>query len=155
MNYKRLIFSLTLPQLAGMLGSFFTVSSISTWYSTLQKPSFNPPNWIFGPMWVFLYFLMGISIYLVWQNIKENKKVKNAMILFWIHLFFNSIWSIIFFGLKNPELAFLNIIIIWLFIIVLIFKFWKINKLSSYLLIPYLFWVSFASILNYYIWYLN
>jgi len=155
MNYKRLIISLILPQLAGLVGSFFTTSAIPTWYATLQKPSFSPPNWIFGPVWISLYILMGISIYLIWQRIEENKKARGVMWLFWIHLFFNAIWSIIFFGLHNSGLAFINIIIIWILIIVLMFKFWPINRWSTYLLIPYLFWVSFASALNYFIWYLN
>ena len=155
MNYKRLIISLALPQSAGLVGSFFTTSAIPTWYATLQKPSFSPPNWIFGPVWILLYILMGISIYLIWQRIEENKKIRGAMWLFWVHLFFNAIWSIIFFGLHNPGLAFINIIIIWILIIVLMFKFWPINKWATYLLIPYLLWVSFASILNYFIWHLN
>jgi len=155
MNYKRLIISLALPQLAGIVGSLFTTSAIPTWYATLQRPNFSPPNWLFGPVWVLLYVLMGISVYLIWQKIEENKKAKGALWLFWIHLFFNAIWSIIFFGLHNPGLAFINIIVIWLLIIVLMIKFWPINKWSTYLLIPYLFWVSFASALNYFIWYLN
>lgn len=150
MNYKRLIISLILPQLAGLVGSFFTAPAISNWYAFLEKPSFNPPSWIFGPAWILLYILMGISSYLVWQ--KGDKK---ALTIFWIHLFFNALWSIVFFGLQNPGLAFLNIIVIWVFIIVLIIKFWKINKWSSILLIPYLLWVSFASVLNYFIWQLN
>jgi translocator protein len=149
MKYKRLLISLLIPQLAGIIGSFFTIPAISTWYSTLIKPSFNPPNYIFGPMWIILYFLMGISIYLIWQKIDENKiEVIKYMRIFWIHILFNSIWSIMFFGLQNLWLAFINIMIIWLFIIILIIKSYKINKLSSYLLIPYLIWVSFASILN-------
>ena len=102
MNYKRLIISLALPQLAGLVGSFFTAPVISTWYAELQKPSFSPPNWIFGPVWFLLYILIGISIYLIWQKSAENKKTGAAMRLFWIHLFFNAIWSIIFFGLQNP-----------------------------------------------------
>ncbi len=155
LNYKRLIISLALPQLAGIIGSIFTTSSISGWYSGLIKPSFNPPNWIFGPMWILLYILMGISIYLIWQSLEKNKINKNIFYLFYIHLFFNATWSIIFFGLQNPGLAFINIIILLIFIITLIFKFYKISKLASYLLIPYLFWVSFASLLNCFIWYLN
>jgi translocator protein len=163
MNYKRLIISLALPQMAGLIGSFFTISAISSWYATLQKPSFSPPNWIFGPVWILLYILMGISIYLIWQKIDEmpeapnaqDKKVKNVVLLFWIHLIFNAAWSIIFFGLQNTGLALLNIIIIWLLIVILIIKFWRINKWSAYLLIPYLIWVSFASALNYFIWRLN
>ncbi|MCF7835883.1 MAG: tryptophan-rich sensory protein [Candidatus Marinimicrobia bacterium] len=152
MNYKRLIISLALPQLAGIVGSFFTISSVSTWYAVLEKPSFNPPSWVFGPAWVLLYFLMGISIYLIWNN---PQKTKCVVALFWVHLFFNAIWSIIFFGLQNPFWAFVDIIIIWLFIIVLMVKFWKISKWSTYLFIPYLLWVSFASILNFSIWFLN
>ncbi|MFC1700847.1 TspO/MBR family protein [Patescibacteria group bacterium] len=155
MNYKRIIISLALPQLAGLIGSFFTVSAIPVWYASLQKPSFSPPNWIFGPVWITLYILMGISIYLIWQKAVENKEANGVMILFWIHLFFNAIWSIIFFGLQSPGLALINIIIIWLFIIVLLFKFYRIHKLAFYLLLPYLAWVSFASLLNYFIWYLN
>jgi len=159
-NYKRLIISLAAPQLAGLIGSFFTIPAISTWYTLLQKPSFSPPNWLFGPAWIVLYILMGISIYLIWSAYakapaEKNKKIKPTLWLFWIHLFFNAIWSIIFFGFQNPGLAFLNILIIWVFIVVLMVKFWRINKLAAYLLIPYFLWVSFASILNYYIWYLN
>ncbi len=155
MNYKRLVVSLVLPQLAGIIGSFFTVSAIPVWYAGLEKPGFSPPNWLFGPAWVMLYFLMGISVYLIWQKMGENKAAKSAFWLFWIHLFFNAIWSIIFFGLQNPGLAFVNIVIIWLLIIVLMIKFWGINRWAAYLLIPYLLWVSFASLLNYFIWYLN
>ena len=155
LNYKRLIISLALPQLAGTVGSFFTTPAISTWYTTLQRPSFSPPNWLFGPVWIMLYILMGISVYLIWQKVEQNKIARGALWLFWIHLFFNAIWSVIFFGLQNPGLAFINIIIIWLLIIALMIKFWKISRWASYLLIPYLLWVSFASVLNYFIWYLN
>lgn len=155
MNYKRLIISLALPQLAGIIGSLFTTPAISTWYATLQRPSFSPPNWLFGPVWITLYILMGISVYLIWQKVEKNKTARGALWLFWIHLFFNAIWSIIFFGLQNLGMAFINIIIIWLLIVALVIKFWKINCWASYLLIPYLLWVSFASVLNYFIWYLN
>ena len=155
LNYKRLIICIALPQMAGLVGSFFTAPAITGWYASLQKPSFNPPNWLFGPVWFLLYVLMGISAYLVWEKLAENKKAKGAMRLFWIHLFFNASWSIIFFGFQNPGLAFINIIIIWLLIIALIVKFWKISRWASYLLIPYFLWVSFASVLNYFIWYLN
>jgi len=148
MNYKRLIISLLIPQLAGIIGSIFTVSSIREWYSLLEKPSFNPPNWIFGPAWTILYLLMGISIYLVWQRVKENKNNKKVMFIFWIHLFLNTIWSIIFFGFQNVGLAFINIVVIWFFIVLLMILFWKIDRRATYLLIPYLLWVSFASILN-------
>lgn len=155
MKCKRLVISLALPQLAGLIGSAFTISAIPTRYADLEKPGFSPPSWLFGPVWVLLYILMGISIYLIWQKTEENKKAKGAIFLFWFHLIFNASWSIIFFGFQNPGLAFVNIIIIWLLIIILMIKFWKINKWSAYLLIPYLLWVSFAGALNYFIWRLN
>ncbi|MFC1748796.1 TspO/MBR family protein [Pseudomonadota bacterium] len=155
MNYKRLIPSLILPQLAGAFGSFFTISAIQSWYVTLEKPSFSPPNWLFGPVWITLYLLMGISVYLIWQKVDKDKEALSAMILFWIHLVFNATWSLSFFGLQNPQLGFANIMIIWLLIIILMVKFWKINRWSTYLLIPYFLWVSFASILNYSLWALN
>lgn len=155
MNYKRLFISLLLPQLSGLLGTFFTREAIPTWYATLEKPFFSPPNWIFGPVWFCLYLMMGIAIYLIWQKADKNKKAQSAAILFWIHLAFNALWSIIFFGLKNPGLALINIVIIWAMILVLIFKFWKIDRRSSYLLMPYLAWVSFATAVNAGIWWLN
>ena len=155
MNYRRLGFSLIITQLAGIVGSFFTTSAIPTWYATLEKPFFNPPNWLFGPVWVLLYGMMGVSIYLIWQQLAKNQNAGKAMLLFWIHLFFNATWSIIFFGMQNLSLAFLNIAIIWVFILVLIKQFYSINKIASYLLIPYLLWVTFASLLNYSIWQLN
>lgn len=161
MNYKKLIISLILPQLAGVIGSLFTVSAIPLWYATLHKPSFSPPNWIFGPTWILLYILMGISVYLIWKALEtttdEDKKhyTKTSLWFFWIHLGFNALWSIVFFGLQNPALAFINIIIIWVMILILILRFWKINRWSAYLLIPYLLWVTFASALNFAIWFLN
>jgi len=155
MNYKRLLISLILPQLAGVVGSFFTVSAIPTWYAGLIKPDFSPPNWLFAPVWVILYLMMGVAVYLIWQQLDKVKTAKNFLAVFWIHLFFNATWSIIFFGLQNPGIAFVNIIIIWLFILALLIKGWVIDKRAAYLLIPYFLWVSFASVLNYFIWYLN
>ena len=119
MNYKRLIISLALPQLAGLLGSFFTAPAISTWYASLQKPGFTPPSWLFGPMWIVLYILMGISIYLIWQKLGNDQRSKQTFWLFWIHLIFNANWSLVFFGMRDPAFALVNIVIIWLLIIVL------------------------------------
>lgn len=151
----KLLISLLLPLLTGAIGSAFTVTGIDSWYASINKPSFNPPNWIFGPVWTTLYILMGISMYLVWQKGLKDKFVKNSFILFLIHLVLNSLWSVVFFGLENPALAFLIIIILWLMILVLIIRFYRIKKLAAYLLIPYILWVSFASVLNYSIWHLN
>lgn len=150
-----LVLSILLSQLAGAIGSFFTTSAISGWYVTLAKPSFNPPNWLFGPVWITLYTLMGIALYLVWRKGMNVQKVSFAVKLFLIHLVFNSLWSIVFFGMKNLSLAFGVIVILWSMIAYLIKLFSEIDKRASYLLIPYLLWVSFASALNFAIWQLN
>ena len=155
MNYKRLSISIFLCQLVGWMGAIFTAEAIPNWYETLEKPFFSPPNWVFGPVWTLLYLMMGISVYLIWQRIEENKAAKTAFVLFWIHLAFNASWSLVFFNLKNLALALINILIIWSLIIILMIKFWNIDRRSSYLLIPYLFWVTFATALNYSIWMLN
>lgn len=130
------------------MGSFFTISAIPSWYATLSKPFFSPPNWIFGPVWTILYILMGVSLYLVWLK----KKVPTV---FWVQLILNAVWSIIFFGIKNPALALVDIAAFWIAIVLTIKTFYKINKVAGNLLIPYLLWVSFAAFLNYNIWILN
>ena len=155
MQYKKLIISLLLPQLAGGLGAFLMGNSVSTWYQTLEKPFFNPPSWVFGPVWVTLYLLMGISAYLIWKRTRENKAAKNAMNIYWAHLLLNASWTPIFFGLHNIALAFFAIVALWILILILIIKFFKISKTASYLLMPYILWVSVATALNASIWYLN
>jgi len=139
-------------QIAGVIGSIFTAPSITTWYANLQKPAFSPPNWIFGPVWITLYTLMGISLYFVWN---KKKNVKIPLTLFFTQLTLNSIWSIIFFGLQNPFYAFIEIIILWIMILLTIISFFKISKKASLLLLPYIIWVTIATFLNYYIWILN
>ncbi len=161
MNYKRLIISLVLPQLAGMVGSLFTISAIPTWYAGLVKPALNPPSWVFGPAWTTLYALMGIAAFLIWSSYAKasegqaKRKIKVALGIFGIQLFLNVIWSIIFFGLYSPGWALVNIVLLWLAIVWTMVVFYKISKPAAYLLIPYLLWVSFASYLNYSIWILN
>lgn len=152
---KLLFVSILVSNLAGILGSLATSSSISDWYVYLNKPSFNPPNWIFGPVWTVLYTIMGISLYLVWIKGYQKKKVKSAVQLFFVHLMFNTLWTFVFFGSRNLLLALGVIIILWLMIASLIKIFWNINKWASYLLVPYILWVSFATLLNYSIWRLN
>lgn len=149
----QLILSIGVCLGAGVLGSFFTISSIPTWYQILNKPSFAPPNWIFAPVWTVLYILMGMALYLVW--VSKGKLRQNALNLFFVQLGLNILWSIIFFGMKNPALALVDIIVLWIAIFLTIKSFSKINKLASYLLLPYLFWVSFASLLNLFIVILN
>ena len=144
----RLIVSIIICQLAGIIGSFFTASSVSTWYPGLIKPSFNPPSWIFSPVWITLFVLMGISLYLVWEKGIEAKGVRPGLTVFGIQLVLNMFWSIIFFGLKAPTFAFIEIMILWAAILITILRFYKISKTAAYLLIPYLLWVSFAAVLN-------
>jgi translocator protein len=154
-NYWKLITSIVICQLAGFIGSFFTVSSVSTWYLTLNKPIFNPPSWLFGPVWISLYFLMGLSLYLVWNKGLKSRHSKITISIFGIQLFLNTLWSIIFFGFKLPLIAFIEIIFLWMAILVIIIYFYKMSKTAAYLLVPYILWVSFAAVLNFFIYYLN
>ncbi|MBI2598419.1 MAG: tryptophan-rich sensory protein [Candidatus Diapherotrites archaeon] len=151
----KLIISIVICQAAGLVGSIFTFPAIAGWYSTIQKPVFTPPNWVFAPVWTTLFLLMGISLYLVWNKGFENKKSKTAVSVFGLQLGLNVLWSFLFFGLQNPLLAFIEIILLWLAILATIILFYRISKSASYLLIPYLLWVSFATFLNYSIWVLN
>lgn len=152
----KLIVSILICQLAGALGAIFTFKAIPTWYRKLKKPSFNPPSWIFGPVWTLLYLMMGISIAIVLSvNSGFFIAQKFGIMLFWIQLLLNVIWSILFFGLKKPGLAFLEIILLWITIAATIYEFFFVSSLAAWLLVPYLLWVSFASILNFYLWRLN
>lgn len=136
----------------GFLSSFAVQTSVDTWYANLNKPSFNPPNWVFGPVWTVLYILMGIAAGIVWSKGFYHKWVKTAIYHFIFQLLLNGIWSIVFFGFKSTGLALL-VILALLILIVLTIKWFKIvNKLSAYLLIPYLLWVSYATVLNTSIW---
>lgn len=151
----RIIFSILICQLAGLIGSVFTFSSIPTWYEALNKPSFSPPNWIFGPVWIVLYTLMGISLFLVWEKGLKKRLVEKGIIAFGVQLALNAMWTYIFFGLKLPEYAFFEILFLWISIAITIARFYVISKKAAYLLLPYLIWVSFAMVLNYYVWILN
>lgn len=140
----------------GYFSGIVTKASIETWYVYLEKPFFNPPNWIFAPAWSLLYVLMGVAAGLIWDRLDSNKEVvKKALIVFAIQLALNALWSFLFFGLKNPLLALIEIIVLWLMIYETYSQFVKINKISGYLFLPYLAWVSFAMVLNGSIWWLN
>ncbi len=151
----RLIISLVICQLAGILGSIFTTPSIPTWYASLKKPSFTPPNWLFAPVWIFLFFLMGISLFLIGQKGIGYPLVKRALLIFFIQLIFNILWSFLFFGLKSPLFGFIEIILLWVLILLTIIFFLPISKIAGLLLLPYLIWVSWATVLNFAIWRLN
>lgn len=140
----------------GFLSGQATQSSVNTWFPTLIKPSFNPPPWVFAPVWSLLYVLMGVAAGLVWNRIDfEREAVRKALIFFAIQLALNALWSVLFFGLKNPLLALIEVVLLWLMIYETYYKFSKIDKVAGYLFIPYLLWVSFATVLNASIWWLN
>lgn len=125
------------------------------WYAQLNKPDWNPPSWVFGPVWTTLYVLMGVAAWLVWERHGFNGAARTALVLFLVHLLFNAAWSALFFGLESPGLAFAEILVLWAMILTLIVLFWRLRPAAGALLLPYLAWVSFAAVLNYTIWQLN
>jgi tryptophan-rich sensory protein len=135
-------------------GSVFTFKSVNTWYTTLRKPSFNPPNWIFGPVWSTLYFMMALSAWLVWRYAGWND-AKGALLLFFTQLALNLAWSGLFFGLRRPGMALLEIVFLLAAILATAAAFYPFSRTAFYLMMPYAAWVSFASILNFKIWQLN
>ncbi len=143
-----LIICIFIAFIPGIIGSFFTSSQTqSDWYQD-TRPPLTPPNYVFPIVWNILFLLIAVSLFISWTSSKKNQKKKIA-IVFGLNLFFNTIWSILYFGLQNPTLAFIDIIALLITIILMIITTWKIKKTASYLLIPYLLWVSFASVLNY------
>lgn len=147
-DFIKLVLSILGCELVGILGTPFTIAAIPTWYTSLNKPFFSPPTWIFGPVWTILYLLMGVSFYLILQKGWKKKAVKNAGMFFIAQLALNFLWSPIFFGLKSPLLGLITIVAMWILIITTMKKFYPLSKLAFYLLIPYLLWVSFATVLN-------
>jgi tryptophan-rich sensory protein len=141
--------------MAGIIGSVFTFDAIPGWYATLAKPDFSPPNWVFGPVWTTLYTLMGIAAYLIYRKGYGKKEIKMALTVFGGQLVLNALWSILFFGLQSPMMAFICIIILLAMILWCIRLFWSISKAAALLMVPYALWVSFATVLNYSIWMLN
>lgn len=142
-------------ELAGIVGSVFTASSIPTWYATIVRPDIAPPSWVFGPVWTTLFALMGIAAFLVWRKGLGQKGVKMALGIFILQLVLNVLWSVIFFGRQSPGGAFVEIFFLWAAIIATIVAFAKISRPAAWLLAPYLAWVSFAAYLNYLIYILN
>lgn len=155
---KRIVYitiSVVVCLLIGFLSSIATQSSVNDWYTTLNKPSFTPPNELFAPVWTALYIMMGISAGIVWSKGYHHIWVKTALYHFVFQLLFNALWSIVFFGLKNPLLG-LVVILVLLTLIMLTIKWFRIiSRPAAYLLVPYMLWVGFAAVLNYRIWALN
>lgn len=150
--YMKLFISILIPLLVGGIATFFTTSGVNGWYAMANKPSFNPPNWLFAPVWTALYIMMGIALFLVWKSEGDKAIKQTAFILFAVQLLLNFLWSFIFFYAKQPGWAFVDIIAMWIAILLTIIWFTKISITASWLLVPYIFWVTFASLLNFYIW---
>lgn len=153
-DWIKLVISIAIPLLAGFIGSFFTSATVDTWYQNLIKPSFNPPGWVFGPVWTILFVLMGVALYLVWVQ-WPKKQTKIAIYFFSAQMALNVLWSYFFFYLQKPLYSFIEIIILWAAILGTIITFYKVDKRTLYLLLPYILWVSFAAVLNFMIVYLN
>lgn len=151
----KLFISILIPLLVGAISGYFTSSGVNGWFAVANKPWFNPPNWIFAPVWTTLYLLMGIALFLVWRSEADKTIKQTAIILFAVQLTLNFFWSIIFFKLQQPGWAFAEIICMWVIILLTILWFGKISSTAAWLLVPYISWVSFAVILNYSIWRLN
>lgn len=150
-----LVMSILICQCAGFIGSLFTRPSIPTWYATLVKPPFTPPNGVFSPVWITLFLLMGISLFLIWRRGLAESTVRVALGCFGAQLIFNILWSVFFFGFRSPLAGFIDIAVLWVAIALTIFYCLKVSKVAGVLLLPYFIWVSFAAVLNVYIWRLN
>jgi translocator protein len=158
MNVKKILKILAfvlICQLAGIIGSLFTFSAIPEWYAFLEKPEFAPPNWLFGPVWITLYAMMGISAYLIAEKGWKTEEVRIALAVFGLQLGLNTLWSIVFFGMHSPLGGLMVIFALLASILATIALFWKLSRVAATMLVPYVLWVSFASLLNYFIWALN
>lgn len=154
-DWAALIACIAVCQLAGGIGSFFTSAAIPGWYAELLKPSWAPPDWVFGPVWITLYTLMGIALFLVWRERAKNRVTGLALYVFFLHLVLNALWSVLFFGLKSISGAFIEIMVLWGSILATMVLFWFVRRAAALLLLPYLAWVSSAVVLNYAILFLN
>ena len=139
---------------AGALGGLATASSVSTWYPTLAKPSWNPPNWIFGPVWTFLYLLMAVAAWRIWRH-HEHPERRRAFAWFWGQLALNVAWSFLFFGLRSPGLAAIEVVGLLVVLLATLRQFWRIDRLAAVLWLPYVGWVGFATVLTATVWSLN
>ncbi|MGB9824977.1 MAG: TspO/MBR family protein [Candidatus Hydrothermia bacterium] len=153
-RYLKFVVSIALPLIIGFIGGIATSSSVSTWYKGLVKPSFTPPNWLFGPAWTLLYILMGIAFYIVWMK-NFGGKASLIITIFSLQLLANLLWSILFFGLKNPLLGLVDIVVLWILILINIVYFFRVSNAAGILLIPYILWVTFATALNAGVYILN
>lgn len=154
MKIGRLLISIAVPLAVGAIAGIATSNNVNTWYPELNKPSFNPPNWLFGPVWTVLYIMMGISLYLVW-NKPAGEPRRRAITVFFIQLALNFLWSFVFFEWHQIGWALADISLLWLTLLWCIILFAKIHRTAAWLLVPYILWVSFATALNASIFMLN
>ena len=154
-NSIKLIIAIAIPLAVGATSGFFTATGVESWYQTINKPSWNPPGWIFGPVWTTLYVMMGIALFFVWKSAATELLKRTAISLFAVQLLLNFFWSFIFFDQHQSGWALVEIITMWVSILLTIFSFAQVSKTAAWMLVPYISWVSFASILNYTIWKLN
>ena len=155
MDIIKLVISIVACEGAGGIGAIFTTPAIPTWYAGLKKPTFTPPNSVFGPIWITLYLLMGIAVFLVWREGLGQEGVTIAFVIFWAQLVLNILWSVIFFGLKSLFGGMVMILLLWIAILINIITFFGVSPLAGWLLIPYIIWVSIAANLNVQVWKLN
>ena len=151
----KLLISILICQLTGIISGLLSDVGNNAWFNSLNKPTWNPPDYIFGPVWTFLYLLIGVALWLIWKSSVQETRKKNAECLFATQLFLNFWWSILFFKFHSPMWAFIDIVLMILLIIITIFKFASISKPAAWLLVPYISWVCFAAILNYTIYSIN
>ena len=144
-----LVVAVAVCEIAGAVGGVFTASSVTTWYLTLAKPAFTPPDWVFGPVWTTLYALMGIAAWLVWRSEAARSVVTRALAICALQLALNVLWSVIFFGLRSPLWAFVEIVLLWFVILLTTVWFFRVSKAAGVLMLPYLLWVTFAAALNF------
>ena len=154
-NVVKFIVSIVFPLAVGGISGYFTSSGVGGWYQTLVKPSFNPPNWVFAPAWTLLYIMMGIAFFLIWKKDVSADKKRWAIFCFAVQLTLNFLWSFVFFYLQQPGWALVEILVLWVMILATILAFKKLSTPAALLLVPYLLWVSFATLLTYSIWQLN
>jgi len=151
----KLVISITACMLAGFIGQIFTRPSVTNWYALLEKPFFTPPSWLFAPVWFLLYILMGISAFLIWRKGIKNHLVREGLIIFLVQLILNALWSFAFFSLKSPMGGLIVIVPLWTAILLTIINFFRTSMTAAWLLLPYILWVSYATVLNFAIYILN
>jgi tryptophan-rich sensory protein len=151
----KLIVSIAIPMVIGTLSGLLTPSGDSNWYRTIEKPSWNPPSWVFAPVWTTLYLLMGIALFLVWKSEDNSRSKQPAFVLFGAQLILNFCWSFIFFSAHELGWALAELGLLWIFIILTMFAFRRFSRGAPWLMLPYICWVSFAGLLNYTVWQMN